>query len=366
MDPSYPNGNRPAGAAYNEGVMKRALLIGAILLAVSTPASADIIDRIEKTETLEKLDAIAKKAEKYIRTGQKGYQRLKALVTAYDRLKAPSKAAALINRHRDKYPVPWQEVILEIGARSLARHGKLDEALKMANVRLGLAEGEKSLYLAHRLLGEIYEAKKEWKTALEHYLVPPPGMKCGTCEDAVIPLWKLRIARCRFHTGDVDGALADLWSLMTRDERDGGPFTSAGQEFCEYAARSGKLEYARKKIATLAAEQKGRIDEWLAVATAFAAEDPKKMLAVIENPKQWHPIDSQWLAPLFLDLGEPGVAALIEGIRRGSDPALVVATDTKNEKLLKAIEKRRDEVEERRWRERLDWAAGRIRKNIAE
>jgi hypothetical protein len=346
--------------------MKRALLIGTILLAVAMPASADIIDRIDKAKTLEKLDAIAKKAEKYIRTGQKGYQRLKALVRAYDRLKAPEKAAGLINRHREKYPVAWQEVILDIGARSLARHGKLDEALRMANVRLRMADGEKSLYLAHKLLGEIYEAKKEWKTALEHHLVPPPPTKCGTCEDAVVSLWKMRIARCRFHTGDVDGALADLWSLMTRDEKRGGPFTSAGQEFCEYAARSGKLGFAAKKIATLTAEQKGRIDEWLKVAASFAAKDPKKMLEIVESPKEWHPIDSRWLAPLFLDLGEEGIAALIEGIRRGSDPALVIATDTKSQALLNAIETRRDEVEDSRWKSRLDWAAGRIRKNFAE
>ena len=39
-------------------------------------------------------------------------------------------AAAIIRRHRDKYPTAWQEVLLEKGARILAKHGRLDEVSK--------------------------------------------------------------------------------------------------------------------------------------------------------------------------------------------------------------------------------------------
>jgi hypothetical protein len=212
----------------------------------------------------------------------------------------------------------------------------------------------------HRELAGIFQRRGRWREALAEHQLWEPDSHCGTCDAEDEAEKKLDISRCQFGLGRVDEALATSLAVAT-DEW--GQRSDAVALFVEQAARCGRLDAARRRLADVEPEVRRRADLPVRLAVAWSARDAAALLdenaAAFDVAKmqivRW---DALRLAASFLaDLGKPGEERLAARIADGDVAAACLAGIGAVRTALPSVKARRDAAKDEAERQFLDWAA---------
>lgn len=331
-----------------------------LLLVVVSAAEAGTIDRVERAKTLDTVEKLRARYEPRIRTGDDDYRLLRALADAYARFGREDTAVGLLERHEARFTPGQIYTLRQLRVDLLAAAGRLDDAIEVATAQLAEVESAKDVYHCHRRLGELYEQTGDWAQALEHHSAELPPLYCARCKDGLTRTRTLSILRCRFHLGQARPALDGLFAMMTARDAEGRTPTHTGRLFCEYAARSGRLDLAEDRIAKLGAESRAELGRLFTIATAFAEKAPAALVAAVEAPDDTR-LRSEWTARLLFELGDAAIEHVETRVAAGSVAAYELARYSGSPRLLAALEARLEAEADPYARSRITWAVEHLR-----
>jgi len=342
--------------------MGKSAVIPVLLAALCGSVLAGTVDRIERADTEAKVEVLARKILPRISAGRDSYMRIEALAEAFERVGRPDRGLDIIRQKIHKFDADAQDCLRDLQAKMLLRAGLFDRALAVAKARLRAAKSHQAKWIAHQQIALCLDKKKDWAGALEHYLFERGNTRCGTCNDALSHIRVLSLARCRFFSGDVDGALTGLATAIAPAEGTEDPRTGAEVFYCDYSARAGRSEAARTFIALRPEKQRAEMMLQMDLAEAFVAGDTKRVVSIFEDPENRSDLPWYWAAARFLELGQEGIAAVAARIGAGSEVMILVANRMECVDLLPAIEERLWTETDRHLRRNLESA----RADIAE
>jgi tetratricopeptide (TPR) repeat protein len=230
----------------------------------------------------------------------------------------------------------------------------LDAAVAVVENALEAAVENDDRSFAYSYLGTLHERRGDWRKALDatekwHPLESDIAEICGT---ETVANRQFRIARCRFHLGEIDAALKLLESLLSdgiSDVPDEDPIAAArqsltsevGATYAEYSGRSGRIAGAKSFAATLRPRRRTLVLDSLKVVEAWLSKDPAAVLKVVSEAK----LDDEQLSAagrLMVELGRPAIEHLVRKIEAADVTAIRVAGVSGHRELLAPLEKRHE------------------------
>jgi tetratricopeptide (TPR) repeat protein len=253
------------------------------------------------------------------------------------------KALAAFARLGREHP-EWAGFSMMFEVQIHVDNGDLDQAVD--SVHDYLQSGAADANFAYSTLAGLEERRGNWAGALAAWekLVHGPDDPFYWFTGPVAT--KIKIAKCRFHLGQVDAALELLEGALKADGafvagHDDAPLPgmSAAAMYAELAARSGKIGRARKFVAELPRDRRSFCTPCIRVAEAWLAKDSRAIVAI--HAAQQLESDELSMAGRFLgELGEPAIHLLAERIEAGDASAIELAGASERAELIAPLEKR--------------------------
>ncbi len=186
--------------------------------------------------------------------------------------RTPEETRRLIDRALAEYPdgiaIPNVLVLLAELHRDAGREAEMIRTLEGILRRPREAQPQAQRFRvdsaqahAHRMLGDYYERKKEWKRALEHWGLWEPGGSCVTCIDGMGRMQAYHLGVCREALGEVDEAVRLYWAVSGGADDDA--YDAARRLKSIYKSRGKGKEFreaAAAKVAELRAQGWGLIE----------------------------------------------------------------------------------------------------------
>jgi hypothetical protein len=334
------------------------------------PRNHPFREAIAKCQSAKALSEVAKNVEEYVQAfpkDERSGEALWDLGRAWYRLKAFDEAERILRRLTEGWPshagFGWLGLANVYREQGKGKEQALREALQKAlaasprDTHLSIMDADNTRNIASRWLGSLLEADGAWKEARAVYEDWKPTSWCGNEVEAFTDERAAAIARCRFHLGEQDQAVAELWRLVTRKDTliTGSPRTAYALIYLEHAALAGKLDEARKKIGALDEEDHRQV--YLVPLRLYEAHARKDAAALFQAAEA---IEDRWTktgmdcfgfygipdefptaARLLSGLGAPTVELLTREIGRANRRAIVLAALSRREELLAPLRQAR-------------------------
>jgi len=345
-----------------------------------------LVEQLRKMQTASEIASVASVAETRAAAREAGAEELLfELARAWLRAKRRDESLVVLGRLARGFP-DWASIAHLCMAEIHLDRNEEDAALaalekatqaKPQETQRNLMDASNTVNEAYWRLGALLERRGEWKRAIGCYEAWKPRSWCGNCAASIHDDRMIAIARCRFHAGEVNEALASLEKLATVESRLNGWNPEAVSIYLEIAARSGRLKEAGDRIERiarrLAADEvamRTRLLVSLALARAFEKKSPEDVLISVH---ELDPADTQvysdgsghveceWRAAGRF-LGElRAVPFLAEKIRAGDEHAIVVAGLSGLDGLIPFLAKQRAR-ESGKTRKRIEEALDRLKR----
>jgi tetratricopeptide (TPR) repeat protein len=228
----------------------------------------------------------------------------------------------------------------------------LDAAVRVIENALAAAVDDDDRSYALHCLATIHERRGDWLKALQaaEKWKPLEGTIAELFGTATAAHRQFRIARCRFHLGEIDTALKLLEAILVGGIYDGVAedlvvrarqrlASQVAATYAEYSGRSGKLAEARNFATRLGPQHRVLVLDSIRVVEAWLSKDPAAIMKIVAESKL---TDEQVEAAgkLVADLGPQAINLLSRRIEAADVSAIRLAGSSGRRELLAPLEKR--------------------------
>jgi tetratricopeptide (TPR) repeat protein len=221
------------------------------------------------------------------------------------------------------------------------KHENFDAAVEFVeNFLAGSAEDEDARNFGYLTLAGLHERRGDWTKALEAAEKSKPLDEGWDFYGEVAR--QLRIARCRFHLGEIDAALKLLEEALAKGQVArfwASVMSEVATTYAEYSGRSGRLLSAQKFAATLPPERRTLVLDSIKVVEAWLSKQPAVVMKVVAQLT----LDDEQIraaARLLIGLGPDAVGLLARGIETADVTAIRLAGASGRRELLAPLDKR--------------------------
>jgi hypothetical protein len=309
--------------------------------SIASQSLRDSLRDAKDVATVEKL-AVQVSAKLAARRDDEAVSLLQSLGLAWMRVERNDRALACFERLGREWPEQRRiAFLLEISA--LDRTSDLDAAASRArNFMTSTVGPDRNSGL--QMLALVEWRRGNWAEALAAAEQWTPEELPDDLRSALLPVSEmfvrsnlLLIARCKDQLGRTSEALAGLETQLS-DRRV--PFSSEITiAYAEIAGRGGRIEDARKFLATLPAENRDACNQSLAIVGAWLAKDPVTLLR-LSSEGGLDPDQKSTVGRLLGELGTPALELLSERIAAGDVAAIEAAGNSRRTELIPLLEKR--------------------------